>query len=96
MRARRVVWALCALEPPRPDVCGHCGKVVQARETVGWQAPVGPSDNGIRGSMHASAPDERKTPVTGVLIFVGGIAQDFGISPRILTYQVRLAYQPGF
>ena len=24
------------------------------------------------------------------------IAQDFGISPRILTYQVRLAYQPNF
>ena len=34
-------------------------------------APVGPSDDGIRGSMDASAPDERKTPVTGVLIFVG-------------------------
>ena len=32
---------------------------------------MGPSDDGIRGSMDPSAPDERKTPVTGVLIFVG-------------------------
>ena len=40
-------------------------------EAVAWQAPVGPSDDGIRGSMDASAPVERKTPVTGVLIFVG-------------------------
>ena len=47
------------------------GKEVEAREAVAWQAPVGPSDDGIRGSMDASAPDERKTPVTGVLIFVG-------------------------
>ena len=47
------------------------GKVVQARQAVAWQAPVGPSDDGIRGSMDASAPDERKAPVTGVLIFVG-------------------------
>ena len=47
------------------------GKVVQALEAVAWQAPVGPSDDGFRGSMDASAPDERKTPVTGVLIFVG-------------------------
>ena len=30
------------------------GKVVQAREAVAWQAPVGPSDDGIRGSMDAS------------------------------------------
>ena len=47
------------------------GKEVEAREAVAWQAPVGPSDDGISGSMDASAPDERKTPVTGVLIFVG-------------------------
>ena len=47
------------------------GKEVEAREAVAWQAPVGPSDDGIRGSMDPSAPDERKTPVTGVLIFVG-------------------------
>ena len=47
--------------------------MVQACEAVAWQAPVGPSDDGIRGSMDASAPDERKTPVTvsGVMIFVG-------------------------
>ena len=45
------------------------GKEVEAREAVAWQAPVGPSDDGIRGSMDASAPDERKTPVTCVLIF---------------------------
>ena len=31
---------------------------------------MGPSDDGISGSMDPSAPDERKTPVTGVLIFV--------------------------
>ena len=37
------------------------GKEVEAREAVAWQAPVGPSDDGIRGSMDASAPDERKT-----------------------------------
>ena len=30
------------------------------------------------------------------ILNVWHIAQDFGISPRILTYQVRLAYQPGF
>ena len=35
------------------------------------RSSVGPSDDGIRGSMDASAPVERKTPVTGVLIFVG-------------------------
>ena len=45
--------------------------VVQACEAVAWQAPVGPSDDGICGSMDPSALDERKTPVTGVLIFVG-------------------------
>ena len=32
---------------------------------------VGPSDDGFRGSMDASAPDERKTSARGVLIFVG-------------------------
>ena len=32
---------------------------------------MGPSDDGICGSMDPSALDERKTPVTGVLIFVG-------------------------
>ena len=41
------------------------GKEVEAREAVAWQAPVGPSDDGIRGSMDPSAPDERKTPVRG-------------------------------
>ena len=44
------------------------GKEVEAREAVAWQAPVGPSDDGICGSMDPSALDERKTPVTGVLI----------------------------
>ena len=44
------------------------GNEVEAREAVAWQAPVGPSDAGIRGSMDPSALDERKTPVTGVLI----------------------------
>ena len=44
------------------------GMVVQACEAVAWQAPVGPSDDGICGSMDPSALDERKTPVTGVLI----------------------------
>ena len=47
------------------------GKEVEACESVAWQAPVGPSDDGICGSMDPSALDERKTPVTGVLIFVG-------------------------
>ena len=45
--------------------------MVQAREAVAWQAPVEPSDEGIRGSMDPSAPDERKTPVRCVLIFRG-------------------------
>ena len=74
--------ALCRVSRVRAAWFGRCapwsllgqasaGKEVEAREAVAWQAPVGPSDDGIRGSMDASAPDERKTPVTGVLIFVG-------------------------
>ena len=70
------------------------GKVVQAREAVAWQAPVGPSDDGIRCSMDASAPDERKTPVTGVLIFVGraerpGVRLGDGQAPGPVCHCVR-------
>ena len=34
-RARRVVWALCALEPPRPDVCGQGGRGAQGGRLTG-------------------------------------------------------------
>ena len=59
-------WSLLGQASAGKDV-----KEVEAREAVAWQAPVGPSDDGIRGSMDASAPDERKTSARGVLIFVG-------------------------
>ena len=69
--APRSLRAVCPGASSAGPPEASAGKVVQAREAVAWQAPVGPSDDGIRGSMDASAPDERKTPVTGVLIFVG-------------------------
>ena len=69
--APRSLGAVCPGASSAGPPEASAGKVVQARQAVAWQAPVGPSDDGIRGSMDASAPDERKTPVTGVLIFVG-------------------------
>ena len=42
---------------------------------------MGPSDDGICGSMDPSALDERKTPVRRVLVFVGR-AERPGVSVR--------------
>ena len=97
--------ALCRVSRVRAAWFGRCapwsllgqasaGKEVEAREAVAWQTPVGPSDDGIRGSMDASAPDERKTPVTGVLIFVGraerpGVRPSDGQAPGPVCHCVR-------
>ena len=64
--------ALCRVSRVRAAWFGRCapwsllgqasaGKEVEAREAVAWQAPVGPSDDGIRGAwMHQRQTSGRR------------------------------------